>query len=220
MRSPRRNALLGGLVAALLTPPATLEQVQAPANSDAEVSELEYTVFSAYITEAFTGAKGENRTGSRVSSIVIVNKTRSDMDYSHIEDERDKPLSWKKAAKYLRKEVPTLRQEAIERLREVGTQWAPFRASFQLPIPYQLVDAKEIDKIFKNEGWWTDYYKKYPGTQGILVLSRIGFSTDAKQALFYAVNSCGGKCGTETYVVMQRSDSGWKLQKEILIGVS
>jgi hypothetical protein len=220
MRSPRRNALLGGLVAALLTPPATLEQVQAPANSDAEVSELEYTVFSAYITEAFTGAKGENRTGSRVSSIVIVNKTRSDMDESHMEDDQDKPISWKKASKYLRKEVPTLRQETIERLREVGTQSAPFRTSFQLPIPYQLVDAKEIDEIFKNEGWWTDYYKKYPGTQGILVLSRIGCSTDAKQALFYAVNSCGGKCGTETYVVMQRSDSGWKLLKEILIGVS
>ncbi len=28
--------------------------------------------------------------------------------------------------------------------------------SFQL----QLVDAKDIDAIFENKGWWTDYYKK------------------------------------------------------------
>jgi hypothetical protein len=75
-------------------------------------------------------------------------------------------------------------------------------------------------KIFENNGWWTDYYKKYPGSQGYLVLSKIGFSADGNQALFYATNSCGGKCGTETYVVMQRSDTGWKLVKEILIGVS
>jgi hypothetical protein len=52
------------------------------------------------------------------------------------------------------------------------------------------------------------------------VLSKIGFSADGNQALFYSTNSCGGKCGTETYVVMQRSDAGWKVVKEILIGVS
>ncbi|SRR6266496_2562550 len=219
MRSQSGNAVLVGLLVAFLTPRTTLEQV--PAKPAVEVTQLEYAVFSAYITDAFTGSRGEDRVGSHVSNIVIINMTRkSDMDDSHMEDDNDKPLSWKKVSKYLRKEAPTLQQATIEKLREVGTQSMPFRSSFQLPIPYQLVDAKEIDEIFKNGGWWTDYYKQYPGTQGILVLSRIGFSADGKQALFYATNSCGGKCGTETYVVMQRSDTGWKLVKEILIGVS
>jgi hypothetical protein len=142
------------------------------------------------------------------------------MDNSHMEDEKDKPLPWKKASKYLRKEAPTLQQETIEKLRQVGTQSVPLRRSFQLPVPYQLIEARETEAIFENNGWWTDYYKKYPGSQGYLVLSKIGFSADGNQALFYATNSCGGKCGTETYVVMQRSDTGWKLVKEILIGVS
>jgi hypothetical protein len=52
------------------------------------------------------------------------------------------------------------------------------------------------------------------------VLSKIGFSADGSQALFYATNSCGGKCGTGTYVVMQKSDVSWKVVKEILIWVS
>jgi len=212
--------LLVALVVALLTPRVTLEQVTTPAKPAAEVSELEYVVFSSYITKAFTGTKGEDRTGSRVSNIVVVNKTRSDMDDSHMQDEKDKPVSWKKVSKYLRKEAPALQQETIEKLREVGTQSVPLRPSFQLPVPYQLVEAREIEAIFENKGWWTDYYKKYPGSQGYLVLSKIGFSPDGNQALFYASNSCGGKCGTGTYVVMQRSDTGWKLVKEILIWIS
>jgi hypothetical protein len=72
MRSPKRSALLVALVASLLTPSVTPEQLPAPAKAVAGVSELEYAVFSAYITEAFTGTKGENRTGSRVSNIVIL----------------------------------------------------------------------------------------------------------------------------------------------------
>lgn len=218
MRGPRANAALIGLLIAVLRPCATFEQT--PAKPSAQVSELEYAVFSAYITRAFTGAKGEDRTGTQVSNIVLVNMTRSDMDDSHMKDENDKPISWKKVSKYLRKQAPTLQPTTIEKLREVGTQSAAFRPFFHLPVPYQLVDVKEIDAIFENKGWWTDYYKKYPGSQGYLVLSRIGFSADGSQALFYAENFCGGKCATGTYVVMQRSDTGWKLVKEILIWVS
>jgi hypothetical protein len=54
-----------------------------------EISETEYAVFSAYITEAFTGAKAEARVSSRVSRIVIGNRTIN-MYASHIEDENDK----------------------------------------------------------------------------------------------------------------------------------
>jgi hypothetical protein len=173
-----------------------------------EVTELEYAVFSNYITNAFTGAKGEDRTGSRVSDIVIANMTRSDLGDTQMQDDNDKPLSWEKVSKYLLKKAPTLQRQTIEKLREVGTQCVPFRASFQLPVAYKLVDAKEIEEIFKNGGWWTDSYKKYPGSQGFLVLSRIGFSANGNQALFYATNSCAGLCGTGTYVVMQRSENG------------
>jgi hypothetical protein len=72
------------------------------------------------------------------------------MDNSHMEDEKDKPLPWKKASKYLRKEAPTLQQETIEKLRQVGTQSVPLRRSFQLPVPYQLIEARETEAIFEN----------------------------------------------------------------------
>ncbi|SRR5260370_416393 len=164
MPSQRGYAVLVGLLVAFLTPHTTFEQV--PTRPAVEVTQSEYVVFSAYITDTYMGAKGEDRVGWYVSNIVIVNMTRSDLNDSQIEDENDKPFSWKRASQFLRKQAPILQQATIEKLREVGTQSAPFRPSFQLPVPYQLVDAKDIDAIFENKGWWTNYYKKYPGSQG------------------------------------------------------
>jgi hypothetical protein len=218
MRSQRGNTVLMGLLVSLLAPSTVLEQV--PSKPAADVTPLEYEVFSAYITDAFTGSKGEDRVASHVSNIVIINTTRSDVDDSHMQDENEKPVSWEEVSKYLQKKAPTLQRETIESFRAVRVQSVPLHPSFQLPVPYQLVDMKGIDAIFDNKGWWTDYYKKFPGSQGFLVLSRIGFSADRSQALFYASNSCGGKCGTGTYVVMETAGRGWKLMKEILIWIS
>lgn len=193
---------------------------QTPANPVAEVTQAEYQVLSAYIASAFTGDKGEDRVGSRVSKIVIANRTQSDLDDSEVEDDDGKPISWKKTSRYLHKEAPTLQIVTLNSFRAANTQPAPFRASFQLPVAYELVDKTEIETIFKKGGWWTDYYRKYPNSQGFLSLSRVGFSTDGKQAVFYANNGCGGKCGTGTYVVMEKVDLSWKVVKEILIWVS
>lgn len=207
-----------GLSVAVLVPWAS--RGQAPAHPVAEVTEVEYQVLSAYVAGAFTGDKGEHRVGSHAPKIVIANVTESDRDDSEIEDDDGKPMSWKQTSKYLHKEAPTLQTAALNSFRDANTHPAPFRPSFRLPVAYELVDKTEIDAIFKKGGWWPDYYKKYPNSQGFLRLSRVGFSTDGKQAVFYARNGCGGKCGTGTYVVMEKVDSGWKIVKEILIWVS
>jgi hypothetical protein len=207
-----------GLSVAVLVPWAS--RGQAPARPDAEVTEPEYQVLSAYIASVFTGDKGEDRVGSHVSKIVIASKTRSDRDDREIEDDDGKPMSWKQISRYLHREATTLQPEMLTSFRDANTHPAPFRPSFRLPVAYELVDKTEIDAIFKKGGWWTDYYKKYPDSQGFLSLSRVGFSTDGKQAVFYSRNGCGGKCGTGTYVVMEKVDSSWKVVKEILIWVS
>jgi hypothetical protein len=84
---------------------------------------------------------------------------------------------------------------------------------------YELVPAGKV-YFFTNGGWWPDYYQKYPGAQGLLTLSRVGFSPDVKQAVFYASNTCGGLCATDAYVVMERRDSGWTIVKEVIVRVS
>jgi hypothetical protein len=193
---------------------------QSPAGYVAEVSESEYQVLSDYVAGTFTGDAGRELIGHGMSGIVIVSETYFEGADNRIEDTDGKPLSWNEISAQLQKECPTLQSASINSLSEVNTRPAKFHHSFRLPVAYEIVDKGEIDAIFEKGGWWTDYYKKYPNAEGFLRLSRVGFSPDGKQALFFASNHCGGKCGTGAYVVMERVDSGWKLAKEILIWVS
>lgn len=212
--------ILGAIVlfVAALAPSASPRQ--APAKTFAEVSDAEYEVLSAFIAAEFTGDQGEDRVGSRVSKIVIVNATQSDRDDTLLEDDDGKPLSWKKMSGYLHKEVRTLQGSTLDSFRDATNHPAPFSPSFHLPVPYELVAKAEIDAIFKKGGWWMDFYKKYPDSQGLLTLSRVGYSADRKQAMFHAKNHCGGKCGTGSYVVMEKTNRGWKVAKEVLVWIS
>jgi len=187
---------------------------QNPARPQVELRVAEYEVLAAYIAGDFTGQRGQERIGKGISNIVIVNVTRSD---EPITDDKDKPIPWKKFSKTLRMEAPILKATTIDAFRAVNVQQALLRRSFHLPIDYELVDSSEISSIFDNGGEWPDYYRKYPGSQGVMTLSRVGFSADGKQALFYASNACGVKCGSGEYVVMEKRGSSWVIAKKIPI---
>ncbi len=195
-------------------------QAQSPPGPNADVTDSEYQVLSAYINNTFIGSKGDGRIGAHVARIVVANKTHSDLDDHHIEDENGKQIPWSKTRRYLRKQSPVLQALTLNSFRDANAHPAPLRPRFQLSLPYELVDKGETDAIFQNNGWWTDYYKKYPDSQGFLVVSRIGFSADGKQAMLYSANRCGGKCGAGTYVVMEKVGGGWRVVKEILTWVS
>jgi hypothetical protein len=195
-------------------------QAQSPPGPDADVTDSEYQVLSAYINDTFIGSKGDGRIGAHVARIVVANKTQSDLDDHQIEDENGKRIPWSKTSRYLRKQSPLLQASTLNSFRDANTHPAPLRPRFQLSLPYELVDKGEIDAIFENNGWWTDYYKKYPDSQGFLAVSRIGFSADGKQAMLYSANGCGGKCGAGTYVVMEKVGASWRVAKEILMWVS
>ena len=68
--------------------------------------------------------------------------------------------------------------------------------------------------------WWGEYYRRFPGSQGVLTLSREGFNAERTQALFYFSNRCGGLYHAVSYVVMEKRGSDSVISKEIEIFVS
>jgi hypothetical protein len=192
---------------------------QTPSGESAEATETEYEVFSAYISQSFVGAVAEDRVGRPIAQIVVVNRTESDKEDLHdLAEDHDLPPGG--VEKYLRKEVPSLRLATISNFHRANERQAQLGRHFCLPVPYQLVSAEKIGSIVKDAGSWPEYYKQYPGAQGYMWLSRIGFSPDGKQSLFYVSNSCGGLCATLSYVVMEKQGSAWKMLKEVVILVS
>jgi hypothetical protein len=203
-----------GIAFCVLLPVAAVGQ--RPEADNANLSEAEYEVFSAYISQSFVGAVGKSRIDRPISQIVIVNRTESDQEDLGDSDPGDLPPGG--VQKYLRKEAPSLRTVTISNFHRANEKQGELAPHFHLPLPYQLVAAEKIGSILKDSpDDWMEYYRQYPGAQGHMRLSRVGFSPDGKQALFYSSNWCGGHCASGSYVIMEKRGAGWKVIKEVYI---
>ncbi len=190
-----------------------------PVTPTREVSAREYEVLSAWSADKFTGRKAQQAAKGVVK--IVISETTQSGDDEGLHDENGQPIPWEKTAESLRKKAPILQQTTIDSFREVNAQQASLRRSFHLAIDYELVDSAKSHSIFANKGDpWGAYYKQFPGSQGFLTFSRVGFSPDGRQAFFYVSNTCGGMCGTGTYVVMENSHGRWMIRKEIVTWVS
>jgi len=186
-------------------------------SSRREISAAEYQVLTAWIDATFTG---KERVGKGVVKVVIFDTTQSGDD-ELLGDENGQRIPWDKTAESLHKKDPALQSSTLETFRKVNTQEALLRRSLHPAIDYELVSSAQLEPIFcKHCGFWPAFYKQFPGSQGLLKLSGVGFSADGTQAFFYFSNRCEGLCGTGDYVIMEKRDGRWVIQKDIGMWVS
>jgi hypothetical protein len=185
----------------------------------------EYDALTAFIDSKFASRKGVQPIepmGNGIARIVIFNTTESDQDGQNVRmDGNGQPIPWAQTASSLQSSVPTLKRTTIDAFREVNRQQASLRRSLHPAIDYDLVDSAQLESIFKRGGGdWPVFYKRFPGSPGIVSFSRVGFSEDGTQALFYLSNHCGGLCGGGMYVVMEKRNGSWVIEKEIEMWIS
>jgi hypothetical protein len=191
---------------------------RSPARAPVQVGETEYEVLSAWLNDTFTGQKAEQRVGKGIARIVIADMSQFD-DHTQV-DENGKPIPWEKTAKLLQENAATLQRTTIDAFRGANARSAAFRPSFHLAVKYELIDLDQLVSIPKGGDWWGEYYKRFPGSQGVMTLSRVGLSADSTQALLFLNNTCGGLCSTGMYVVMEKRDGHWVIGKEIEVWIS
>lgn len=83
----------------------------------------------------------------------------------------------------------------------------------------RLVSSKEIERIFNN-GFWPAFYKKYPGSVGLVTFSLPGYSRDKNTAIVYFSHSIGGRAGYGSMIFLKRVDGRWKLDGEHPLWIS
>lgn len=176
----------------------------------------EYEVLSAYLS----GKIGVKARDNKIRQIVIYDTTDSDDDHL-LQDDNGQPITWEKQAESLRKRASILQQSTLNSYRRVNTNPVFLRRSLHSSVDYQFVSAAQLEPIFCYHcGFWPAYYKQFPGSQGLLTFSRVGFSADGTQAFFYYSNRCEGLCGWGDYVIMERHNGPWVIRQEIEMWVS
>jgi len=75
-----------------------------------------------------------------------------------------------------------------------------------------LISREEVDKIFKNNRkGWDNFYRKFPKSQGILTLSKIGFNENKTQAIVYYGNQSHYLAGIGYLAYYIKINDSWKL---------
>jgi len=86
-----------------------------------------------------------------------------------------------------------------------------------------LVGKKELASVFRKGEFdmgWTRFYKKYPDSTGLIFFSKVGFSSDHNQAMLYAGRQCGGLCGSGSYLLLNKRNGKWVVEKDMGLWVS
>ena len=166
----------------------------------------EYAIYSLIIGTQF------NHRG--LTKIVI--KEHSEMSYL-TDQMRDERQFWS----YVRKKLPGIQADTIADFKAESKKADQFKNEFSLKVPCILVSDEETNAIFRTSGGgWDSFYKKYPGAQGILSFSRVGFDRQRKQALVYFGNQRQVLDGAGYLALLAKKDRTWVMVKQTMIWIS
>ncbi|SRR6266480_439692 len=186
-------------IAALLTLPA---DSHAQTGGDI-LARDEYAVYSAVISQKYVKAQ--------VKLLVIANPTCCEV----VDRAREQLPS-------IFQPLSSLSQETVESYLKRNDKQMLLRKSFKLSVKYRLVDYDRIDRLFDMidlEGKWKTFHRMYPGSNGYLRLSRVGFNSARDQALVQTAWMCGSLCGEGRYVLLQKEGGRWRVAKDVLVWV-
>ena len=102
------------------------------------------------------------------------------------------------------------------------------RKKLELSVPYTLLGQRDLREIFNTddeqphtiEDNWDRFYENYPGAQGIMQLSRVGFNTEGNQALVHVGNQSRALAGAGYYVLLVRKADTWVIHSKLRTWIS
>ena len=88
------------------------------------------------------------------------------------------------------------------------------KSSFARSDSIVLLSNQTASRIFAGGGW-EKFYETFPGCNGHISFSRVGFSRTSTEALAYYEHICAQLDGEGSLVVFKKIDGAWKLIKII-----
>jgi hypothetical protein len=86
-------------------------------------------------------------------------------------------------------------------------------------LPASLLTSGEREAIFSVSDCWKRFYTKYPGSPGIITVSRVGLNRDRTLAFFYVGNQSAQLAGEGRLHVLKKERDVW-VELPVQIGPS
>ena len=86
--------------------------------------------------------------------------------------------------------------------------------SLQARVPvrrFTSADRELLQREDNPSSYWQAFYRRFPGSSGLIHVSRVGFSHDRGSALLLVEYGCGGSCGGTLYVLLAERSGRWQV---------
>lgn len=169
----------------------------------------DYKVYEAVIRHMFRDGITQFDMNAKIDKIVIRDRTFS--EYAWNPDKEN----WTQ----VRIRLKSLSDETVDSYETARKTERPLETKLDIPFKYFLISEKQLKAVFPDRnydgsmGYWNEFYKLYPNSGGYNSFSRVGYDKAGRNALVYFVNWCGSLCGTGTYVLVEKSGSGWVVKE-------
>ncbi len=118
-------------------------------------------------------------------------------------------------------DVPALEEDTYADFLAVNEESVPLDPSLDLGFDYTLVSLQDLEEFLGGGAWSYDaFYERFPNSQGLMELSRVGFNADHTQALVYVGNQYDLLGGEGVYVLLRKESGDWLVESDLLLWVS
>ncbi|MDT8323707.1 MAG: hypothetical protein RRA94_06335 [Bacteroidota bacterium] len=93
------------------------------------------------------------------------------------------------------------------------------RRALTIDLDYRLIADSTFQHILTTGGY-EEFYRRYPGAQGHLTLSRVGFSADGNTALVYASNTPAFLAGMGICTTLMKHGDQWRVTGHVIVWIS
>jgi hypothetical protein len=162
----------------------------------------EYAVYSAMIQSLYLDK-------AKLEQVVINDVTAVDHT-----DNLSETLS------YVSQNLPGVTDDLMVDFTARNKQQQALKPLFNLPIKLVFINKSELDEIFKDYKGWDIFYARYPGSQGTMTLSRVGFNQGVDSALVYVGNQSDWLGGAGYYVLLNKENGQWFVRGQVMTWIS
>ena len=185
------------LVLLLFTSVACSLFTAVPAPSQADIEKEEQAVYSFFVGE-----------GTGIS--LILEETASGLSVDDIQQTRE----------YVKSGLPDLSGETLNSFVERNQEPTLISTDMNLLVEYRLLSHEDLAEISSQPNWNEILNERYPGSNGYLILSRVGFNKSLDQAVIYVGQVAGPLMGSGSYYMLEKQSGKWIIKDESMAWIS
>lgn len=176
---------------------STLSPNSAPTPTDAEIEKEEQAVYSFFVG----GQGGTTLILQETSTSVINDDPQTVMDN-------------------IKSGLTGISNETVKNFIARNAQPTQLSTDMNLGTKYTLITSEELSKITKQPNWGEILANTYPGSNGYLIISRVGFNNTLDQAVIYVGQVAGPMMGSGSYYLMEKQNGNWIIKQEVMVWIS